>query len=152
MAPPAPRMAIIQNPFAHARATAGGSGGHPAAAARLESQPDAAPHGAVLLPGACTAPLRSTYRVSPSVFGVMTGQLRRSRRSCDRPAEHHGVVLVGEVVAVRDVRADEVTEPAVDDHRLGGVQGDQVLTRDVVRVPRVPTSGDVAAVAHDRAV
>src|SRR5580765_6915558 len=56
----------------------------------------------------------------------------------DRPAEHHGVVLVGQVVAVSDVRTDEVAEAAVQHHVLAGVERGQVLAPDVLGVVRVP--------------
>src|SRR6188508_876058 len=47
--------------------------------------------------------------------------------SGDFPAEHHGVVLVGQVVAVRHVRPDEVTEPAIDDHRFARIEPDDIF-------------------------
>lgn len=62
------------------------------------------------------------------IFGARSDPTLRG----DLPAEHHGVVLVGQVVAVRDVRPDEVPEAAIDHHRLARIEGDQVLARDVV--------------------
>src|SRR5690242_12344775 len=56
----------------------------------------------------------------------LPGKLSRGRRRVrgvrlrdDGPAEHHRVVFVHEVVAVRHVRSDEVTEPAVEHGGLG---------------------------------
>ena len=40
----------------------------------------------------------------------------------DLPCEHHGVVLVRQVVTVRHVRPDEVPESPVQDHRLPWVE------------------------------
>src|SRR6478672_11217635 len=59
-------------------------------------------------------------------------EVRAERLGGDLPAEHHRVVLVGQVVAVRDVRAGEVPEPAVQDHRLARVQRGDVLAAEVV--------------------
>src|SRR3954447_22779876 len=67
----------------------------------------------------------------------------------DFPAEHHAVVLVGQVVAVRDVRADEGPEAAGDHDLLARVQRHHVLLAAVVRMPGV---GREHAVARDRPV
>src|SRR3954454_7871054 len=155
MAPTAPRITTIQKPLTKASRTARGSTCDHETAARRWSQLDAGA-AAVVVSGtrapATRARERPTCLVSVSVCGVIAALLRPARSSGDRPAEHHGVVLVGEVVAVRDVGAGEVPEAAVDDHRLARVQGDQVLARDVVGMPRVGRDGHVLAVAHDGAV
>src|SRR3954463_13324675 len=52
----------------------------------------------------------------------------------DLPAEHHVVVLVGQVVAVGHVRAGEGPEPARDVRLLARIQGDHVLLGGVVQV------------------
>src|SRR4051794_25066936 len=75
----------------------------------------------------------------------------------DRPAEHHGVVLVGQVVAVRHVVAREVPELAVDDHRLARGQPPEGPTGTVRRVAgngvlRPLRGGHQLAVPPDRAV
>ena len=72
-------------------------------------------------------------------------------RSGDLPAEHHGVVLVGQVVAMGHVRPDEVAEPAVDDHRFARIERNDVLFALTIGVGR---SSDRLrlAVAHDDAV
>src|SRR4051812_21603606 len=68
-----------------------------------------------------------------SVSTVLDPFLRSTRREPlaalrghDFPAEHHVVVLVGQVVAVRDVRAGEGAEPARDVGLLARVQRDHV--------------------------
>src|SRR3954454_16059221 len=76
-----------------------------------------------------------------------------SRLGGDLPAEHHRVVLVRQVVAVRHVGAHEVPEAAVDDHRLTRVERTQVSPRLVVPVPGTAVACRHAlAVAHHGAV
>src|SRR3954454_11977595 len=72
---------------------------------------------------------------------------RRGGLGEDLPAEHHVVVLVGEVVAVRDVRAREGPEAARDDDILVGVEGDHVLLAGVIGTAAVGRQGAVAR--HD---
>src|SRR3954467_1710590 len=55
-------------------------------------------------------------------------------RGQDLPAEHHVVVLVGQVVAVGHVRAGEGPEPARDVRLLARVERDHVLLGGVVHV------------------
>src|SRR4051794_12713 len=150
MAPTAPRNTTSQNPFTKASTTAKGSTCDQATAARVLSRPVAAVTSGSRV-GASPAPDSAAYRVSVSVFGVIA-DLLGPPCSRDRPAEHHGVVLVGEVVAVGDIGAREVADPAVDDHRLARVEGHQVLAGDVVGVTGVRSHRHVLAGPHDRAV
>src|SRR5680860_737460 len=69
----------------------------------------------------------------------------------DLPAEHHGVVLVRQVVTVRHVGPGEVPESAVHDHRLTRVERDQVFAPDVIGMSGTG-HGHVLAVAHHGAV
>src|SRR5438270_9113944 len=63
--------------------------------------------------------------------------LRLSQLGDDFPAEHHGVVFVGQVVAVGHVLAREGAEVTVEHHRLGRVHRDDVILAGVVDVARV---------------
>src|SRR3954469_25703924 len=64
----------------------------------------------------------------------------------DGPAEHHVVVLVGEVVAVGHVVAGERPEPAPDLALLARLEGDQVfLAERVLRVLRRAGDADAGA-------
>src|SRR4051794_34955758 len=91
-----------------------------------------------------------------SVSTVLDPFLRSTRREPlaalrghDFPAEHHVVVLVGQVVAVRDVRAGEGAEPARDVGLLARVQRDHVF---LGRVVGVPARRRQLAVAHEHRV
>ena len=88
----------------------------PPAAGAPPAAPAASPPAPALpaLPGGPVARQRRLVR----------GGVARSRE--DLPAEHHVVVLVREVVAVRHVRAGEGTERAVKRHRLARVERDHV--------------------------
>src|SRR5919202_6957111 len=55
----------------------------------------------------------------------------------DFPAEHHRVVLMGQVVAVRHVLAREGAEVAVEDDGLARVHRDDVVLAGVVGVAYV---------------
>src|SRR6478735_11260378 len=92
-------------------------------------------------PKGCSASwpsIRSANEWAPGLWG-------------DFPAEHHGVVLVGQVVAVRHVRSDEVAEPAEDDHRFTRIEPDHVFFPVSVWAG-LRRPGRVLAVAHHHAV
>src|SRR6478672_6126905 len=76
---------------------------------------------------------RAVLMLTEGSPGRPSAGLRRE----DLPAEHHVVVLVGQVVAVRHVRAGEGPESAGDDDLLARVQGDHVLLAGVVGVTAV---------------
>src|SRR3954467_1719372 len=86
-------------------------------------------------PIACTraTPARHTVATARSVASRrLSTAATRSRN--DLPGEHHRVVLVGEVVAVRDVAADERPEAARDHDLPARVETGHVLLGRVVRV------------------
>jgi len=52
----------------------------------------------------------------------------------DRPSEHHGMVFVGQVVAVTNVFTQEGPEIPIEYHFLAGVERHHVLLRLVIRM------------------
>src|SRR4051794_3813013 len=52
----------------------------------------------------------------------------------DRPAEHHVVVLMRQVMAMRHVIAAEGPEPPEESHLLSGIEGNHVFFARIVRV------------------
>src|SRR5262249_19601878 len=101
-------------------------------------------------PGSRSARSRSTCRSGTQpwsgrqwVAGSLTpppGPTPRARGRSSRddlPREHHVVVLVREVVAVRDVGPAERADPARDHALLAGFGGNPALLARVVRVAAV---------------